>query len=296
LFERAVALDANYALAYAALGRCLIEMENVGSLSRPEAQRDASAALQRAVAISSDLPDAEAALADLRFYWLWDWGGAGTAYRRALELNPSLAEARVRYAYYLAAQGRVDEGLSEVARAQDIDPWSPHGGDTGMMLYYAHRFDDAIAQLESRIEQEPNQALRRFTLARAYAAADRTGDAKRELQKAIELSGGPGEDRARTFELELARLLAQEGQAADARLVLERTKGDPLLAQSPSLQAYRGLVHATLGERNEAIRWLEQAVNGRSAQLLWAEVDPRFDPLRGDPQFERLMVRVRSGQ
>ena len=293
LLERAIGLDPGYALAHAALARCAMEMEIMAALSRTDAQRLSTSALETALALDHDLAEAHVTLADARFYWAWDWDGAGTAYRRALELNPSLADARVRYAYYLAAMGRVDEGLTEVRRAQDIDPWSPHGGDVGMMLFYARRYDEAVAQLEQRIDQEPDQALRRFTLARAYSAAGRVEDALREIRRAMDLSGGPGQDKP--FELEFARIAAQSGQPADARRVVDRLRADPMLDASPLLQAYLGFVFAALGEPGSAVDWLERAAEGRSGQLLWVDVDPRFEPLRGDARFERLVDRVRSG-
>jgi serine/threonine-protein kinase len=271
-----------------------MELEIMAAVSRADAQRLSTRALDTALALDPGLAEAHATLADVRFYWAWDWDGAGTAYRRALELNPSLADARVRYAYHLAAMGRVDEGLAEVRRAQDIDPWSPHGGDVGMMLLYARRYDEAVAQLEQRIEQEPDQALRRFTLARAYSAAGRVDDALREIARAMDLSGGPGKDKP--FELEFARISAQAGRTADARRVLDRTHGDAVLDSSPLLQAYRGFVHAALDEPGPAVEWFERAAGGRSAQLLWVDVDPRFEPVRGDARFERLVDRIRSGR
>ena len=139
-FRRALALDPDHVGAHAGLARGLITQGFLGAITHQEARSLALAEANRALELDPDSAEAEAALADLRFYYDWDWVGADRSYRRAIALNTSFARARSQYARYLAAAGRGDRAIAEAAQAAELDPTSASAASTrALMLYYAAR-------------------------------------------------------------------------------------------------------------------------------------------------------------
>ncbi len=139
-FRRALALDPDHVGAHAGLARGLLTQGFLGAITHQEARVLALAEANRALELDPDSAEAEAALADLRFYYDWDWVGADRSYRRAIALNTSFARARSQYARYLAAAGRVDAAIAEAVQAAELDPTSASAASTrALMLYYAAR-------------------------------------------------------------------------------------------------------------------------------------------------------------
>ena len=287
--EKAIALDPGYALAHAALARCIIDLEIQGAVPRPEAETIARGAVERAIALDHTLAEPYTRLGDLELYYDFDWQSAGDAYRRAVNLNPYDITARIQYSKYLAALGRVSDAVQEARLAQDIDPISPALGNLAMMLYYARRYDEALAAFERRRQAEPGLAQVHFSMARVYAAKGAFNDAERELQYAIQLGGAT----PHVLDLaELARTYAQAGRVEEARqrlAALEQAHPDP----APSVAAYFGYVYAALGEHDRAFALLDSAVQRGAAVLLWAQGDPRLDPLRNDRRVRDLLRLLR---
>ena len=147
--ETAVAADPSYARAWSALSRAYVMLELAGALPRSDARALAMRAAERALDLDDTLPSAHANLAELNFYYDWDWQAAERGYQRALELNPSDTLSRSDYARLLAAEGRLAEALREARQARELDPLSPYATSTvGMMLYYARRYDEAVGELQ----------------------------------------------------------------------------------------------------------------------------------------------------
>lgn len=286
--ERAVTIDPTFARAHAALALCLIRLESVGALPRADARERVDAALDRALALDDTLADAHTSRGNVRLSYDWDWSGAEAEYRRALELNPDHLDARVRYAYLLAAAGRTRDGLAEVRRALDVDPLAPHLGDVAMMLLYDRQYDLAIQTMRERLEQEPNQVARRYGLARALAAAGRSREAVVELQAGIDRAGGPGS--VPVYDAELVRMLARHDPDGARRLLAPIEAGAS--GDTPVMLAEIGYIYVALGDASRAFSYLDRAADARAAPLLWAVVDERLDPVRQDPRFARLQARL----
>ncbi len=144
-FQRATTLDPDHAGAHAGLARGLMTLGFLGAMTHQEARARALSEANRSLALDADSAEAHAVLADLRFYYDWDWAGADQAYRRAIALNGSFARARSQYARYLAASRRGVESIAEAVRAVELDPMSASAVSTrALILYYARDYEGAL--------------------------------------------------------------------------------------------------------------------------------------------------------
>lgn len=286
-FERAVALEPTFARAHAALSVSYVYLELMGMLPRAEAAAGATAAAERALQLDPNLPEAHAALADARFHYDWNWEAAGEAYERALALNPSFTFARRQYAWYLAALGRGDAALRHAKQAEAVDPLSPDARSAvGMVLYFNRQYDDAVEQMRRSLALGAGRPQEHNGLARALAASGAYAEAVRELEQALRLSPDMP-----VYVAELARTHAAAGDPARARELLARLDAASRAGSRVSPYAY-AFVHAALGDRDRAFEFLESALRERISSMLWANVDPRLDALRGDGRFTRILERV----
>jgi serine/threonine protein kinase/tetratricopeptide (TPR) repeat protein len=286
--ERAVQLDPNFARAHATLSVCYVFLELTGVLSRADAYTLAERGARRALELDGNLPEAHSALADLQLLYDWNWSAAGDSYRRALALNPSYTFARRQYAWYLAALGRGAESLQQAKLAESADPLSPDAlSVVAMMLYFNREYDEAILQMERSVALGGARAQEHNGLARALSAKQSYPEAIREIEEAIRLSSGTP-----AYVAELARIYASAGNLTAARETfskLEQTAKTSNAHISPLAYVF---LHAALGDKEAAFRRLDEAIRDRVPLALWAKVDPRFDPLRGDPRFSEALKRL----
>ncbi|MEO8056388.1 MAG: tetratricopeptide repeat protein, partial [Acidobacteriota bacterium] len=285
--EEAVAFDATYAPAYAALADCYNQLGTVlignGSPAvwRPKAARAAIQALQ----IDPYLADAHAALGYVRHY-NWEWAASERDLRRALELNPSYALAHVWYANLLASLGRMDDALREVELARDLDPFSlVVNTNVGWTLSMAGRPNDAIAQLTRTLEIDPDYPQAHLRLGGAYLAAGRTADGLRSLEANARLSG-----RSPSSLASLAQGYAIAGRSEKAReLLREVLETASQRYVSPGAIA---MVYAAFGEADPYFTWMEKAFAERANGLAYARLGAASSPFRDDPRQRDLIRRV----
>ena len=289
LLEESIRIDPSYAHAHAALAKCFTELEIEQVVPFDEARTRALPAVTRALELNPALAEAHVTAGDLKLYYEGDWSGAGDAYRTAVRLAPNQVAGRMQYSRFLAAQGRVEEAIEEARVAAEADPLSPAIGNLALMMYYARRHDDAIALYRRRAHGTPDLAQVHFSLGRAYAALGDSDAAIRELQRAIEIRGGP--DQSPLDVLELARTHAQAGRPREASTLLARIEKGRL-QKSAIMQEYFGFVYAALGDRDRAFAFFNGAIDSRPRTLLWARVDPRLDPVRDDPRYVAMMQRL----
>jgi serine/threonine-protein kinase len=220
----------------------------------------------------------------IRFTGFWDWGAADREFRQALDNNPSDAHARGLYAQMLMAQHRLEPALLEARRAQQLDPLNPARlSQVAICLYYLRRFDESLAETQRLLSRDPASTIGRLAAARTLSALGRHDDAIMMLS-----TGGRTHEVA--IQAELARVLAAAGRGAETRAALPALRAayqGGLLA--PDYLAY---VLLALNEREQALGLLAEAVDQRSASVVWLKVDPRFDDLRSDARFAALLQRV----
>ena len=174
LFQQAIDVDPGYALAYAGVAESYNFLGFYCHRPPGESFPKAKAAATRALELDPSIPEARAARALARFYYDWDWAGTEEDYRQAIANSPAYANARQFYAIFLAAMGRFEESLAEVLRAEELDPLSmPIKTSVGWCRFMARRFDEAIAGMEAAVEMDPTFVPLHNVLAWSYLAAGR---------------------------------------------------------------------------------------------------------------------------
>lgn len=282
-FSQAVTLDPNYALAYGELAASyngLISSATVDpKVIRPKAQ----AAAERALQLDETLPEAHLPLATLRFN-NWEWAAAEREYKRTIELNPSFSAAHRVYATYLSSMGRNEEAISEVRRARELDPLSALANfRVGGVLLNARRHDEAIEQLKKTLELDPNFTLTHLWLAYAYAAKGQYAQAIAEYKEAVKL----GEDATST-QIYLGYSLAMSGKRNEALGILKEMQTTTKYVSPAEL----AILHAGLGDKEQAFAALERAYAAHDFQLQYLKNEASYDSLRSDPRFADLVRRV----
>ncbi len=288
LFERAVQVDPQYALAWTSLARCYTLMQGYGLLSPAESKRLGSAAASRAIAIDSNMFEAHSTLAEALFKFDWNWNDADAHYRQALAANPSFSLGRTQYARFLSAAGRVEQAVDEARRAEQSDPISTDvKGTLAMMLFYQRQYAAAAAKAEEAIALDGQQPGSHFIRGRALAGIGRLDEAAREMETTVRLSGDQPGQLA-----ELGRVYALAGRRPEAEAILSRLTSAPQSPLGFVAAQDAAYVQLGLGRRTEALTGLERGVDQRSERVLWIRVDPRLDPLHGDARFERLIQKL----
>jgi len=286
-YEQAIARDAKYALAYTGLAEAYVLLPFYTATAPQDAYPTAKAAALKALQLDDKLAEAHTALGLLLCIGDLDMAGSRSEFQRAIALNPNYATAHHWYGNGpLLALGRFDEAIAEGKRAIELDPLSPIiNADLGQNLYNARRYDEAIAQLRKTLEIDPTFYYAHYNLG---IALQRKGDvpaAIAEYTKAQQLSDDL------FVQVLLAAAKAQSGDKDAAIQMLTELEE---LSQHRYVSSYwRTLLYLSLGNRDEAIRRLEQAIaDHESLTITLINVDPMLDPLRGDPRFEALVQKV----
>jgi TolB-like protein/DNA-binding winged helix-turn-helix (wHTH) protein len=286
-FERAVALDPGYARAWAGLADAWNLKPWWGGASPRESARRGREAAEKALAIAPDLAEAEDAMGFVLLYRDFDFAGAEARFRRAIDLKPGLASTHYWYAGLLSALGRHEEAIDSIRRAQELDPLSPLiNADAGWYYYYARRYEDAVRECRRVLSLDPGYAWAQHCVVAASARAGRDEEAKRGFVDLAAMLHAPEDVRqaiASTQEVdEAGRLLSG--------WLLDRTATGPGEFHPSS---YVGaLLRLDVGDRAGALESLEAAYEERDGSLIQLATDPRLDPLRGEPRFERLLGRL----
>lgn len=283
-FNQALRIDPNYALAYAGLSAAYATASGWFWPSR-EASPKAREFAQKALALDEQLAEAHAALASVRFSYDWDFAAAEQEFKRALALNPGLADAHHGYGGYLAFMGRFDESLTEMKRVGQLDPLSPLlVTQPGLPSYLAGRYDEAIAYNLKGLEIDPNVSMIHLQIGITYAVKGEGAKGVAEIQRSIELG-----DHSPAAQTVLAFAYARAGDRAAAQQTLKRALSSSTGDVMPYFVA---TAYAALGEREQTFAWLERAYRERSAHMVWLKTDPRWNDLRNDPRFSDLLLRV----
>jgi tetratricopeptide (TPR) repeat protein len=225
-------------------------------------------------------------MAATKNWYDWDWEGAEKEYRRAIELNPSYATAYQWYALDLAGMGRIDEALEMMKRAQDLDPLSLIISlNVARVYYFARDYDRAIEQCRKALEMFPDFALALRRLGQAYSQKQMYPEAIEAFRSAIENSHNDSETMAA-----LAHTFALSGRPEEAeRILSDMMEMSKTLYVSPYSVAR---VHTGLGDKEQALDWLEKACEQRHGILAYLKVEPVFDPLRSEPRFIGLLRKM----
>ncbi len=282
-FEEAIALDPNYAPAYAGLADYFWATDELSpSLAMPSAREN----VLKALALDDGLADAHKTLATVKFYGDWDWVGAEKEFKRALELNPSYSEGHRMYSVYLSALQREEDAFTEIQIAQRLDPLSLNTSLTaGWNSYYARQYDRALQQCRGVLELDPNWSGAHECLGAVYTAQGKLAQGIAEGKQA---ATGSSHDPVRLAGL--GRSYALAGRVSEARMILAEL--DQASKTEYVAPYFFAIIEGALGEKDQAFAWLEKGFNGRDAYLARLRVDVAMDPLRSDARFKELLRRV----
>jgi adenylate cyclase len=283
-FDRAVALDPTFASAHAAMSRArILHAEYYGTVPR-RALEAARQSAKQALDLEPALFEAHLALGEVRRMLEWDWRGAEAAYAQAIVLNPSHEGAHRGYGLLLAALGRRTEAFRETERASDMDPLCVVVNVSGAawVRYLAGDYDAAIARSRRAVELEPRYLAAHRILAAAYLRSGREAEAIAVLERAL---AAAGDDPRTMAELSYARAVTgNRDGAADLVTRVMRLKGTRHVPAYPL-----ALAHAGLGDLDSAFADLEQATVDADPALTNLAVEPRFEAIRSDVRYERLV-------
>jgi eukaryotic-like serine/threonine-protein kinase len=287
-FQQAIAKDPNYALAYSGLADCYSLLATFGFAPPKDAYPRAQEAAQKAVELDDTLAEAHTSVAFIKAIYDWDWSGAEKEFQRAIELNPSYANAHLFHGAVLEKQGRFEEDLAERKRAIELDPLSvPANTFLGMTFYTGRHYDQAIEQERKTLELDPNFVQAHYFLGMAYLQTSKYREGVAEIEKALAISP---DNTAALSGLGYADAVA--GRRAEAHKVLDQlTELSKKTYVPPGLLAR---IYVGLGEKDKAFDWLEKSDGDRStgAGLEGFKVDPSLDPLHSDPRFADLLRRM----
>ena len=290
-FEEAIALDPGYAPAHSGLADSYSLLGNYGVLPAKKVKAKALSAAEKAVDIDPTLAEAHTALAHVRATYCWDWPGARSEYQTAISLNPAYATAHHWYAItYLAPLGLLDAALSQMEKAEELDPVSVSiKRDIAVILYNSRQYQDAVEQSRAAISLDHGFHGAYWALGLAYEGLLRYEDAVEAFQKGLEFAP----DTPRLLGA-LGHAYSLWGKRAEAEKILERLK--ELANQSYVSPFDFALVNLGLGDLDAFFEWLEQAYRSRSYELVSMRVDPKFDSLRGDARFVKMLKRLGLGE
>src|SRR5262245_3488437 len=286
-YEQAIAHDPQYALAYAGLANSYVLLPLYFSVPQREAMAKAREAALKALQIDPNLAEAHNALGKILNFDDLDLAGAEREFQRAIQLQPNNSTAHQWYGNGpLDSLGRFDQAIAETKRAVELDPLSPIiNTDRAYPLYYARRYDEAMAQAKKTIELDPGFFYSRQILGMVLQAKGDLPGAIAEFEKARQLSGDP---------LHLALLVVAKTKMGDKTIAQQAlAELDKVHPDRQGLAYDRALVYLAIGNKEEALRGLEQSYAARDGtNLSWINVEPILDPLRGEPRFEALVRKV----
>lgn len=283
-FERAAAIDPDYAPAYSGLADAWLTMFDYEVDDRHETTAKAREAVRKALALDDASADAHKSLAHLHLHD-WNWAESKREFQRAVALDPANASTFHWYALCLTTLGETDKAVEAMLTAQRLDPISVRiNTDLGMAYYAAGRFDEAIAQETRMLELDPEFSTAFWIRGMAYEGKGDYAAAIKEFKEALRRAPTSANSQGA-----LAHALARMGRGDEARKIAADLKARNDAAVSPFVIA---IVYAGLDEVDEAFAWLEKAYETRDGSVRYLKADPRLESLRTDPRFADLMRRV----
>jgi serine/threonine protein kinase/Tfp pilus assembly protein PilF len=284
-YQKAIAIDPNYALAYAELANAYSILGNDGVIDPQEAVRKAEESATKALELDGELAEAHKALAYNK-QLAWDWAEAEREYKRAIELNPNYADAHASYSTFLSLLGRREQAIGEAKRAKELDPISVLINiGVFVTLFNCREYEQALDVLKQMHELDPNHPLTHIYSGYTYSAMGRYPEAiaaYKERPGDMDVSG----------QIYLGYAYAKAGQREEAQAILSELQKTKQYVSPAEL----AILYVGLGEKDQAFLSLERAYEAHDVQLQYLNADPHFDSLRSDPRFANLVRRMRFPQ
>ncbi len=284
-FTKAVEADSNYAAAWAALSEALLVSSVFGLLPPSDADNRMKEAALKATSLNPSLPEAHVALGAVLSLLEWNWAAGEEELQKSIQLDKSDPIGHLAYGIQLACRGAQDTAIAEVERALEVDPASLFPNFVlGWMYGVCHRFDEAIAQhsLVSRLATD--YGLPHLGLGMAHAGKGEFTDAIAHLTNATQMKCGS------LLHGQMGYCYAMAGRRDEAQreIGILKARSESNYVSPMSFAA----IYAGLGDLDEALSYLERAVEVRDTSLPVHLLSTEFDHLREHPQFQDLCGRI----
>jgi TolB-like protein/DNA-binding winged helix-turn-helix (wHTH) protein/Tfp pilus assembly protein PilF len=285
-FQLAIDKDPNYAPAYSKLAGCYQILGNMGTIPKKVAFPRAELFVAKALELDPQFGPAQAVQGWTLLQYKLDFTTAGAKFKRAVELNPNAVEGHEGLGDYYATMGRLQESVQEAERARELDPLATIVNyDLCGMLFFARRYDDALAQCKANLDLDPNSVRSLWLIGGIYAAKGMNSEAVSAFLQAMQLGGAPP-----------GMIAAAKTGARDSGLKgfwKALTAFLPENVANGNLEPFDAAVsYANAGDNDLALRSLEKAVEARCYGITYLGVNPIFDDLRSDPRFVSLLRRI----
>lgn len=284
-YERAIALEPSYALAWSGIADALYASpinSDEPPLNLLVRARDAAT---RAVQAEPELAEAQTSRGNVNFMLEWDWTAAEAAFKRAIALDPGYALAHRNLGHVLSQTGRHSEARAALQRAREVDPlYAMNHAISSQVAFQARDYPAALEHARQTIIVDPDFWIGYMQLGQVYEQLGEADLALEALANAARLSRGNSKPIA--FRGHVLAKLRRMDEARDVLRTLEAVSRERYVP--PYVIA---LVHAGLGEREAVFQWLNRAYDSRDVHLIFLPVDPKWDPYRADPRFEALLAR-----
>jgi TolB-like protein/Tfp pilus assembly protein PilF len=285
-FNQAIALDPNYALAYAGLSFSYSVQGAIGSVRPSEAYLKSKGAAETAVKLDDTLAEGHVALGGKSLFFERDWASARKEFERAIELNPNFPDAYELLGYYWEVVHQFDKAAAEQKNAQRVAPlMALVNMDVAALAYYQRHYDEAIDLYEKAHTLDPNFTPVPFVIGQIY---ERKGAYDRAIDECRKALNDSPDDPAILPTLGYA--YARAGRKGEAVTILNKfLQARQEHYVSPFMIA---LLYTSLDKKDEAIDWLNKAYEERDPQVIWVHLDPQLDSLHSDPRFGGLLQRM----
>jgi serine/threonine-protein kinase len=290
MFEEAIKLDPNYALAHDGLAYNWYLEGFLGFLAPKEAMPKAKAAVRRAIELDECVAEAHATLGVILALYDWDWTGAERELIRSIELNGASPVCRDGYAFYfLRPVGRIEEAVSETQQALSLDPLSIlFRVHLAFLFYLQKKYEHAIAQFRKVLEMNPQYYLAHALMGNVYTLAGKYDEALESYRCAR-----VADAESKFIDSLEAMTLAVAGRRGESMALLDTISGRAMNSYiSPVSIAY---VWTALGDVDRAFENLDRAVVERDPNLLGLQSNPIFDSLRGDARYHAILRKMQLG-
>jgi TolB-like protein/DNA-binding winged helix-turn-helix (wHTH) protein len=286
LFQLAIEQDPNYVPAYVKLAGCNEILANMNVIPKKVAYTKAEQLIARALELDPQFSAAHAVQGWRFLEYELDFAEAGAEFKRAVELNPNGVEGHEGLAEYYQTVGQLHESVQEMERARELDPLALIvNTDLCWSLYFARRYDEALAQCKADIDLDPNAPRTFWSLGDVYAAKRIDSEAVASFLHALHLINAPP-----------VMITAAENGAKNSgvkgfwRAVVQFLPESSKTGIVDPFEAACSYAYA--GDADKTLMWLRKAVEDRSFGITYLAVNPTFDDLRSDQRFVSLLRQI----
>lgn len=286
-FEKAIQLDPDFPLPYAALSGCYAYLGATGYLKSEASYPKAKQLAEKAIELDDNIADSHNSIAMVKLFYEWDWEGAEKAFQRSIELNPNSADTHHYYHLYLMAMDRKDDMIKEIEKAHILDPLSPPISASLASAYsIVGRLDEAEEQYKKTLKQDP-------TFRAALNGLGWIEVQRGNLQKALEIFKDSQQQTADVLKgiTPLGYVYGLMGEYEKAQECIEKLLKRQQLESEKSLNIDIAVVYAGMNNYDKVFEYLDKAYEERAGGILFLR-NPNWGGLHKDRRFRTLEKKL----